>query len=135
MLSECPLVLLLVGDGHLDIDTGLDADARDALHGLLGGVQVDHTLEDLHLEGVPGVRTVTARGLTGGDLEGAGGQTDGSANLDLLLLGAAQELAADLLDRLAVATGQSDADLAGHGGGFTLAILLHEIHSLNGSLC
>lgn len=31
---------------------------------------------DAHLEGVPGLGTLTVGGLTGGDLEGLGGKTD-----------------------------------------------------------
>lgn len=37
---------------------------------------LNQTLVDAHLEGVPGLGTLTVGSLTGGDLEGLGGKTD-----------------------------------------------------------
>eukprot|EP00455_Lapot_gusevi_P006700 TRINITY_DN1286_c0_g1_i13.p1 TRINITY_DN1286_c0_g1~~TRINITY_DN1286_c0_g1_i13.p1 ORF type:complete len:102 (+),score=8.94 TRINITY_DN1286_c0_g1_i13:220-525(+) len=81
---------LHVSDGDLNINASLDVDGGDALDDLLLGEQVNDAFVDLHLIDVPGVGTVTARGLTGGDLQGAGGQADGTADLDLLVLGAGE---------------------------------------------
>ena len=66
---------------------------------------------DPHLKGVPGLGTLTARGLTGGDPEGLSGQADGALDAELLVLRAVDELLADLLEGLDVAGGQGDADL------------------------
>ena len=66
---------------------------------------------DAHLEGVPGLRTLTVGGLTGGDLKDLGGETDGALDAELLVLGTVDELLADLLEALDVAGGEGDADL------------------------
>lgn len=73
-------------------------------------MEINETLVDAHLEAVPGLGTVTARRLTGGDTENLGGETDGSLNLELLVLGALDEVRADLLQVLDVAGSQGDAD-------------------------
>lgn len=70
---------------------------------------------DTHLVGVPGLGTLTVRGLTGGDLEDLGGETDGALDAELLVLGTVDELLADLLERLDVAGGEGDADLVDLG--------------------
>jgi hypothetical protein len=70
---------------------------------------------DAHLVGVPGLGTLTVRGLTGGDLEDLGGETDGALDAELLVLGTVDELLADLLERLHVAGGEGDADLVDLG--------------------
>jgi hypothetical protein len=66
---------------------------------------------DAHLVGVPGLGTLTVRGLTGGDLKNLGGETDGALDTEFLVLGTVDELLADLLERLDVAGGEGDADL------------------------
>ena len=48
---------LRVGDGDLNLDTGLDRDLSDLLHNLGGRVEIDQTLVDAHLVAVPGVGT------------------------------------------------------------------------------
>jgi len=70
---------------------------------------------DAHLKGIPGLGTLTARRLAGGDLQVLGGQADGALNAELLVLGAVDELLADLLERLDVAGGEGDADLVDLG--------------------
>jgi hypothetical protein len=70
---------------------------------------------DAHLEGVPGLGTLTARGLAGGDLQVLGGQTDGALDAELLVLGTVDELLADLLEGLDIARGEGDADLVDLG--------------------
>ena len=64
-----------------------------------------------HLEGVPGLRTLTTGGLSGGDLEGLGGQADGALNTEILALGALNELLADLLQGSDLTAGQGNPDL------------------------
>lgn len=77
------------------------------------GYVLDETLVDAHLVAVPGLGTLTTRGLAGGDLEGLGGQTDGSLDAQVLALGALDQLGADLLEGLDLAGGQGDPDLVG----------------------
>lgn len=99
-----------LSNGDLNLYTGLDGDGSDLLNDLRGGVEIDETLVDAHLEAIPGLGTVTARGLTGGDTENLGGETDGTLDLELLVLGTLDEISADLLQVLDVAGGQGDAD-------------------------
>ena len=74
---------------------------------------LDEALVDSHLKGIPGLRTLTARSLTGGDLEALGWETDWSLNGKTLGLGALDELSADLLEGGNLAGGQGDTDLVG----------------------
>lgn len=79
-----------------------------------GGCNVlDETLVDAHLVEIPGLGTLTARSLTGGDLEVLGGQTNGALDGEVLALGTLEELGADLLERGDLAAGQGDPDLVG----------------------
>jgi hypothetical protein len=57
----------LSSDGDFDLNTGLDVD-DDLLDNLSRGVEIDETLVDAHLEHIPGLGTLTAGGLAGGDL-------------------------------------------------------------------
>lgn len=72
---------------------------------------LDQALVNAQLVAVPGLRTLTTGGLSGGDLEGLGGQTDGALDAEVLALGTLDELAADLLESGDLARGESDADL------------------------
>jgi hypothetical protein len=99
-----------LSNGDLNLNTGFDGDGGDLLNDLRGGVEIDETLVDAHLEAVPGLGTVTARRLTGGDTENLGGETDGSLNLELLILGALDKVRTDLLQVLDVTRSQGDAD-------------------------
>lgn len=100
----------LSSNGNLDLDTGVNVD-NDLLDNVGGGVEVDETLVDAHLVAVPGLGALTARGLAGGDLEALGGQADGALCAEVLVLGAVDDLSADLLEDLDLAGGQGDADL------------------------
>jgi len=74
---------------------------------------------DLHLQVVPGLGSLSTRGLAGGDLEDLGGEADGSLYTEILVLGTLDEIAADLLKVLDVPRGQGDPDLVrsrGRGG-------------------
>ena len=73
-------------------------------------MEVDDSLVDPHLELVPGLTTLSARSLTGGDSQGLGGHPHGSLHLQLLVLGPLDQVTADLLQRLHITGGQSDPD-------------------------
>jgi hypothetical protein len=62
-----------------------------------------------------GLRTFTTRGLTGGDTEDLGGETDGTLNLELLVLGSVDELGANLLEVGNVTGSQSDTNTVDFG--------------------
>lgn len=74
---------------------------------------LNETLVDTHLVKIPGLGTLTARGLAGGDLEVLGRQTNGALDGEVLALGALEELGADLLEGSDLAAGQGDPDLVG----------------------
>merc|ERR1712141_769551 len=79
---------LCVGDGDLNLHTWFDGDGGDLLDDLGGRVQVDDALVDPHLEAIPGLGTLTARGLTGRDPQGLVGHANGALDLEVLVLGA-----------------------------------------------
>merc|ERR1712188_126116 len=110
MLSTSTIARLVV-DGDLNNHTRLDVDGGDLLDSLGGGVEVDDTLVDAHLEAVPGVGTLTARGLARHDAQGLGGHADGPLAQEALVLGTLDEIGAHLLEGLHVARGEVDADL------------------------
>lgn len=58
---------------------------------------LNETLVDSHLEGIPGLGTLTTGCLSGGDLEGLGWETDWALDAEVLSLGTLDELLADLL--------------------------------------
>lgn len=68
---------------------------------------------DAHLIRIPSLRTLTARSLTGGDLEKLGRQTNGALDTQVLALGALEDLGADLLEDSDLAGGEGDSDLVG----------------------
>lgn len=96
--SSMPKDLLGIrgGDDDLNIDVGLDGDRGDLLHGLGRRVEVDDTLVYAHLEAIPGVGSLTARGLADSHAEHLGGHADGALDLEVLLLGTLDEVSADL---------------------------------------
>ena len=63
MKIKNPLTLLGISDGHLHLDTGLDADGRDLLDNIGRGVQVDGAIVDAHLVVVPRLGALSAWGL------------------------------------------------------------------------
>ena len=73
-------------------------------------MEVDHSLVDPHLEFVPGLGTLSAGSLPGGDPQYLGRHPHGALHLELLVLGASDEVGAHLLKGLDVPRGQSDSD-------------------------
>mmetsp|Transcript_29068 Transcript_29068/g.74786 ORF Transcript_29068/g.74786 Transcript_29068/m.74786 type:complete len:209 (-) Transcript_29068:37-663(-) len=121
--------LLDVGDGHLNLDTGLNGDGGDLLHDLRGRVKVDEALVDAHLEAIPGVGTLTARRLAGGNAQRLGWQADRALDLKALILSALDQILADLLEVLDVAAGKRDADAVHLGARVLIELLcLHRSH-------
>ena len=73
-------------------------------------MQVDQALVDTHLEAVPRVGALTARGLADGQAQRLGGQTNRTLDLEFLVLSALDQIIADLLEVLDIAAGKRDAD-------------------------
>ncbi|GMR55744.1 hypothetical protein PMAYCL1PPCAC_25939, partial [Pristionchus mayeri] len=101
---------LLVGDGDLNVDSGLDGDGGDLVEHVRGGVHVDDTLVDAHLVTIPGLGSLSARSLAGGDAEHLGGHANGALNLELLLLSAVDEEGADCKEGSHVLGREGNAD-------------------------
>ena len=55
-------------------------------------MEVDDALVDPHLESVPGLGTLTARSLTGGDAENLGWHAHRALNAELLLLSTSDQI-------------------------------------------
>jgi len=68
---------------------------------------------DSHLEGVPCLTTLSARGLTGSNLKSLYWKTNWALDAEFLGLRTVDELLADLLERVDLSAGQSDSDLVG----------------------
>lgn len=93
-LDPHPCQNLVRQDSDLDVHTRLEGGGSDLLDHLAGRVQVNQTLVDAELVVVPGLRTLTARRLTGGVAEHLGGKTDGALDVELLVLRAVHKVAA-----------------------------------------
>jgi len=110
-----------LGDSELDIHTGLDRDGGDLLDRLGRALDVDDTLVDVHGEAIPGLGTLTARSLAGGEAEVLGGHATRTTDSETLLLGRLDEGGADLLDVGDIEGGEGHTDtLHGLLGGCSL---------------
>jgi len=104
-----------LGDRKLDVHTRLDRDGGDVLDRLSGALNVDDALVDVHGEAIPGLGTLTARSLAGGEAEVLGGHATRTTDSETLLLGRLDEGGADLLDVGDIEGGEGDTDTL-HGG-------------------
>lgn len=118
----------LVGSGDLNIDSWLDGDRSDLAEDLSWSVEVDETLVDAHLEAIPGLGSLSAWGLAGGDAEHLGRHADWALDNKVLVLGSVDELSADLLKRLNVLGGQGQTDAVLRIVGNSLLILESDSH-------
>lgn len=96
----CEIQHLLVGNGHLHINTWLDANVSDLSHFISRGVQIDDTLVDSHLESIPSVGTLTTRRFAGGQSQNLGWHADRTANFQVLANSTIFELSTNLFDSL-----------------------------------
>jgi hypothetical protein len=91
---------LLVRNGHLHIDTWLDANVSDLSHFISRRIQIDDTFVDSHLESIPSVGTLTTWRFAGGHSQNLGGHADRTANFQVLANSTVFEFSADLFDGL-----------------------------------
>ena len=108
--SQSALAWSLISVTVTHLYSGLNVDGCDLLDNLGWTVEINHSLVDPHLELVPGLGTLSARSLPGGDSQDLGGHPDWSLDLELLVLGSSDEVTAHLLQRLDIPGGQSDSD-------------------------
>lgn len=100
---------LLSSDRNLNLHTSLNVD-NDLLNNLRRRIQINQSLVNAHLVHIPCLGTLTARGLTSGDLEDFGRETNGALNAELLGFGTLEELGADFLEGGDFAAGEGYAD-------------------------
>ena len=100
-----------------DLETWLAVVDKSGLPGLRRTVKVDETLVEPRLEAIPGLGSLTAGGLPGGDAKGLGWHADRPLDHQVLLLGPTDQVGTDFLQRLDTTAGESDADAVdGHLG-------------------
>ena len=86
---------LIVSNGDLDLDTRLNANGGDAFDHVGRRLQVNDSLVDLHFVAIPGLATLTTRGLAGGDAEDLCRHADRALWSQLGLLGLGDQVRAD----------------------------------------
>eukprot|EP00353_Schmidingerella_taraikaensis_P008456 CAMPEP_0185570028 /NCGR_PEP_ID=MMETSP0434-20130131/2471_1 /TAXON_ID=626734 ORGANISM="Favella taraikaensis, Strain Fe Narragansett Bay" /NCGR_SAMPLE_ID=MMETSP0434 /ASSEMBLY_ACC=CAM_ASM_000379 /LENGTH=160 /DNA_ID=CAMNT_0028185025 /DNA_START=108 /DNA_END=587 /DNA_ORIENTATION=- len=105
---SAPLSLLPNNEVH--IDARVQSEFSDLLDGGGGAVDVDDALVDAHLEAVPGVGTIAARGSARRDNELLGGNADGALHLVVELLGLGYDLGTCLLEGFHFSASEGHAD-------------------------
>jgi len=73
-------------------------------------VKINQPLVDSHFVGIPSLGALTTRRFTGGNPQMLGRQAHWTFNPEILGFGSLDQLGADLLKRLDITRGQSDAD-------------------------
>ena len=78
---------LCISDGHLNLNSRLNADGGDLLDSFRWTVQIDQALVDPHLETIPGLGTLSTRCLTGSDAQNLGWHSHRSLHFQELIFG------------------------------------------------
>merc|ERR1719317_750643 len=89
-----------ISNCYFNLYTRLDVNRGDLLNNLGWAVEINDPLVDSHLELIPGLGTFSTRSFTGGDTQGLGWHAHRALNLQLLVLGSADQVSADLLQGL-----------------------------------
>ena len=114
----------LLPNNEVDIDAWVKSEFGDLLDGRRGTVDVDDTLVNAHLEAVPGVGTIAARGSACRDDELLGGDANGSLHLVVEFLGLGYDLGTCLFKRTGFFSSKSHTDSLDLFGDFSLALHL-----------
>jgi len=93
---------LRVGDGDFDFYAGFDGDGSNLFDDLRWRMKVDHALVNAHLEPIPSFGTFTTGRLPSGDSQRLRRHSDGSFDLQALLLGSFDQIAAHFFETLDV---------------------------------
>lgn len=83
---------------NVDFNSVGDGDRGDVLHLGGGALEVDVPFVDGHLPVVPGLGALTTGGSSAADAEVFIGESDGTSDLDRVVLGIANQTICDLLD-------------------------------------
>merc|ERR1711872_65125 len=108
--SSSDISALRIGDGDFDFYAGFDGDGGDLLDDLRWRVEIDHALVDAHLESIPSLGSFTTRRFTRGDPQRFGRHSHRPLNLQILILGALDQIGADLFETLDVPGRERDSD-------------------------
>eukprot|EP00356_Strombidium_inclinatum_P010725 CAMPEP_0170483464 /NCGR_PEP_ID=MMETSP0208-20121228/3129_1 /TAXON_ID=197538 /ORGANISM="Strombidium inclinatum, Strain S3" /LENGTH=138 /DNA_ID=CAMNT_0010756507 /DNA_START=129 /DNA_END=546 /DNA_ORIENTATION=- len=120
----------LLPDDQVNVDRRINLEGGDVLHDGGGAVDVDDSLVDSHFVSVPGVGSFTAGGLSGGDSENLGGDSDGASRLVALVLSSNDDLIAGPFEGLHFSSLQGHSDALDFLEGlFTLGLFLIGVHS------
>jgi hypothetical protein len=96
-LSKLGSSASLLPDNEVDIDGGVDLEGGDVLDHGGWAVDINNSLVDSHLESVPSVGSLTAWGLSGGNSQDFGWDSDWSFSLVSLVLSSNDDLVASPL--------------------------------------
>lgn len=88
----------MLPDNKVDINAWIDSEISNFLDNAGWAVDIDDSLVDSHLESVPGLGSLSAGRLTGGDLQNLGWDAHGSLGLVALVLGSGNDLSASSLE-------------------------------------
>ena len=100
----------VVPNDQVHVNAGVDSEVGDLLNDAGGAVNVDDSLVDAHLVAIVGVGTIAAGRATGGHGQHLGGDADDTTGFVALLLGAADDLGASVLEGLGFATTEGHSD-------------------------
>ena len=100
----------LLPNNEVHIDTWVKSELSDLLNGGRGAIDVNYALVDAHLEAVPGVGTVAARGSACRDDKFLGGDANGSLDLVVELLGLGYDLGTCVLQGARLSSSESHAN-------------------------
>ena len=100
----------LLPNNEVHIDARVKSELGDLLDGGRGAIDVNYTLVDAHLEAVPGVGTVAARGSACRDDKFLGGDANGSLDLVVELLGLGYDLGTCVLQGARLSSSKGHAD-------------------------
>eukprot|EP00055_Hartaetosiga_balthica_P002547 m.4365 g.4365 ORF g.4365 m.4365 type:complete len:128 (-) comp2218_c0_seq1:67-450(-) len=119
-------MLDLCSNGYFDGDLWLDGERSDLAHRLAIGNHVDHALVDAHDVTIPGLGTLTIRGLTGSDLQLLGRHANWALDRETPLLSVDHNLGTCRLQLLWVRRSEGDADAMLLSALETLFLFLHD---------
>jgi hypothetical protein len=102
--------VLDIHNGDLNVHSWLDGDGGDLLHHLGWGLKVDQSLMNSHFIAIPSFGTLSARCLTGGDLEYLGWHSDWSLDPEGLLLGSTNKISAHFLQIFHISGSEGDTN-------------------------
>ena len=92
-----------------------NTDPYNLLHNLRWAVKINQSLVDRHFVCIPSLGSFTTRGLAGSDLQVLGRHANRTLDLELLFLGALDQISRNLLEVLHIAGSECDADAVDGG--------------------